>query len=72
MLSQPISTDVLIEKYAKDSEYEPDQIFQRVAKGLSVVEDPSMRADIEKLFLENLRNGAIGAGRIMSAAGTDI
>ena len=72
MLSQPISTDVLIEKYAKDGEYEPDQIFQRVAKGLSVVEDPSMRADIEKLFLENLRNGAIGAGRIMSAAGTDI
>ena len=72
MLSQPISTDVLIEKYAKDGEYEPDQIFQRVAKGLSVVEDPSIRADIEKLFLENLRNGAIGAGRIMSAAGTDI
>ena len=72
MLSQPISTDVLIEKYAKDGEYEPDQIFQRVAKGMSVVEDPSIRADIEKLFLENLRNGAIGAGRIMSAAGTDI
>jgi len=72
MSIQPISTDVLIEKYAKDGEYEPDQIFQRVAKGLSAVEDPSIRADIEKLFLENLRNGAIGAGRIMSAAGTDI
>ena len=72
MSTQLISTDVLIEKYAKDGEYEPDQIFQRVAKGLSVVEDLSIRADIEKLFLENLRNGAIGAGRIMSAAGTDI
>ena len=72
MSIQPISTDVLIEKYAKDGEYEPDQIFQRVAKGLSDVEDLSIRADIEKLFLENLRNGAIGAGRIMSAAGTDI
>jgi len=72
MSIQPISTDVLIEKYAKDGEYEPDQIFQRVAKGLSVVEDIAIRADVEKLFLENLRNGAIGAGRIMSAAGTDI
>lgn len=72
MSIQPISTDVLIEKYAKDGEYEPDQIFQRVAKGLSDVEDLSIRADIEKLFLENLRNGAIGAGRIMSAAGTNI
>ena len=72
MSIQPISTDVLIEKYAKDGEYEPDQIFQRVAKGLAVVEDIAIRADVEKLFLENLRNGAIGAGRIMSAAGTDI
>ena len=72
MSIQPISTDVLIEKYAKDGEYEPDQIFQRVAKGLALVEDVAIRANIEKLFLENLRNGAIGAGRIMSAAGTDI
>jgi len=72
MSIQPISTDVLIEKYAKDGEYEPDQIFQRVAKGLAVVEDIAIRSDVEKLFLENLRNGAIGAGRIMSAAGTDI
>ena len=72
MLIQPISTDVLIEKYAKDGEYQPDQIFQRVAKGLSLVEDVAIRSEIEKLFLGNLRNGAIGAGRIMSAAGTDI
>jgi len=72
MSIQPISTDVLIEKYAKDGESEPDQIFQRVARGLAVVEDEAIRADVEKLFLENLRNGAIGAGRIMSAAGTDI
>ena len=50
MLSQPISTDVLIEKYAKDGEYEPDQIFQRVAKGLSAVEDLSIRTDICLLY----------------------
>jgi len=72
MSIQPISADVLIEKYAKDGEYEPDQIFQRVARGLALVENAAIRADIEKQFLENLRNGAIGAGRIMSAAGTDI
>jgi len=72
MSIQPISTDVLIEKYAKDGETDPDVIFQRVARGLAAVEQESLRAQIEQLFLENLRNGAIGAGRIMSAAGTDI
>lgn len=69
---QAISTDVLIEKYAKDGEKEPDIIFRRVAKGLAAVENEAIRSHIEELFLENLRNGAIGAGRIMSAAGTDI
>ena len=72
MSNQPISTDVLIEKYAKDGETDPDIIFQRVARGLAVVEQEHLRPQIEKLFLENMRNGAIGAGRIMSAAGTDI
>jgi ribonucleoside-diphosphate reductase alpha chain len=72
MSIQPISIDVLIEKYAKDGEQDPDVIFQRVARGLAAVESAEKRVEIEQLFLENLRNGAIGAGRIMSAAGTDI
>ena len=72
MSIQPISTDVLIEKYAKDGETDPDVIFQRVARGLAAVEQESLRVQVEQLFLENLRNGAIGAGRIMSSAGTDI
>ena len=72
MSIQPISIDVLIEKYAKDGERDPDVIFRRVAKGLAAVEDPSIRSVVENRFLENMRNGAIGAGRIMSAAGTDI
>ena len=72
MSIQPISTDVLIEKYAKDGETHPDVIFQRVARGLAAVEQESLRVQVEQLFLENLRNGAIGAGRIMSSAGTDI
>ncbi len=72
MSIQPISTDVLIEKYAKDGERDPDVIFQRVARGLAAVEQEHLRSQVEQLFLENLRNGAIGAGRIMSAAGTEI
>ena len=72
MSIQPISIDVLIEKYAKDGERDPDVIFKRVAKGLSVVEDESIRSAVENRFLENMRNGAIGAGRIMSSAGTEI
>ena len=72
MSIQPISTDVLIEKYAKDGETDPDVIFQRVARGLAAVEQESLQVQVEELFLENLRNGAIGAGRIMSSAGTDI
>ena len=72
MSIQPISIDVLIEKYAKDGERDPDVIFQRVAKGLAIVENDSIRNDVEQMFLQNMRNGAIGAGRIMSAAGTGI
>ena len=72
MSIQPISIDVLLEKYAKDGERDPDVIFQRVARGLAAVESAEKRVEVERLFLENLRNGAIGAGRIMSAAGTDI
>lgn len=72
MLSQPISEDVLIEKYAKTGERDVETIFKRVAKGLASIEPEAKRAEIERLFLENLRRGAIGAGRIMSAAGTEI
>lgn len=70
---QQVSKDVLLEKYAKGSETNEDQIFQRVAKGIASVEkNSSTRKKYEKIFYENMKNGAIGAGRIMSAAGTDI
>ncbi|SDM32766.1 ribonucleoside-diphosphate reductase class II [Oryzisolibacter propanilivorax] len=69
---QPISLDVLREKYLKSGEHEVDQLYARVARALASVEKPELRQKLEERFLENLRGGAIGAGRIMSAAGTDI
>ena len=69
---QPISHDVLTEKYLKPGETSAEQLYQRVARALAGAEKPELRAEWEQKFLNNLRAGAIGAGRIMSAAGTDI
>lgn len=69
---QPISLDVLREKYLKPGETTADELYQRVARALASVEKPELREKYEALFLANLKAGAIGAGRIMSAAGTDI
>jgi ribonucleoside-diphosphate reductase alpha chain len=69
---QPISVDVLREKYLKDCESSVDELFTRVARALASVESQDQRATWEAKFLANLRAGAIGAGRIMSAAGTDL
>ncbi len=72
LATQPISQDVLAEKYLKAGETSADQLYARVARALASVEQPALRAEWERRFLDNLRAGAIGAGRIMSAAGTDI
>jgi ribonucleoside-diphosphate reductase alpha chain len=69
---QAISQDVLREKYLKPGETGAQDIYRRVARALASVEPAASRAHHETLFLDNLRAGAIGAGRIMSAAGTDI
>jgi ribonucleoside-diphosphate reductase alpha chain len=69
---QEISVDILLEKYAKQGEQSIDAVYQRVAKGLASVEKPELRTHYEQVFLANMHAGAIGAGRIMSAAGTDI
>ncbi|MFY3384751.1 adenosylcobalamin-dependent ribonucleoside-diphosphate reductase [Paracidovorax sp. MALMAid1276] len=70
--AQPISLDVLREKYLKPGETTVHELYQRVARALASVERPQLREQYEALFLANLQAGAIGAGRIMSAAGTDI
>ncbi len=70
--TQPISHDVLKEKYLKSGENGVEDLYRRVARALASVEPEAARAEHEALFLENLHAGAIGAGRIMSAAGTSI
>ncbi|MEX1167109.1 MAG: adenosylcobalamin-dependent ribonucleoside-diphosphate reductase [Hydrogenophaga sp.] len=70
--TQPISQDVLAEKYLKPGETGMEDIYRRVARALASVESEAERAKWEQVFLDNLHAGAIGAGRIMSAAGTDI
>lgn len=70
--TQAISLDVLTEKYLKAGEHGLEDLFRRVARALASVEAPPLRAEWEQRFLANLHAGAIGAGRIMSAAGTDI
>jgi ribonucleoside-diphosphate reductase alpha chain len=69
---QDISTDVLREKYLKHGETDAAALFDRVAHALASVEAPDKQAHFEALFRRNLEAGAIGAGRIMSAAGAGI
>jgi ribonucleoside-diphosphate reductase alpha chain len=69
---QPISRDVLQEKYLKPGETGIEDLFTRVAAALASVEAESERAKWQARFHANLRAGAIGAGRIMSAAGTSL
>ncbi len=70
--TQPISLDVLREKYLKAGESGAEDVYRRVARALASVEAEADRARWEARFIDNLHAGAIGAGRIMSAAGTDI
>ena len=70
---QPITVDVFLEKYAKNGESTVDQLYQRVAKGVAKCEKTAeARRFHESAFYENMKAGAIGAGRIMGAAGTGI
>jgi len=90
MEPQGITTDVLLEKYAKGNEQTEDEIFKRVAKGIAqaesdvykeyefLLDDVIVRKNVsnkdywESKFYENMKAGAVGAGRIMSAAGTNV
>lgn len=69
---QAISLDVLREKYCKGDERSIGEVFDRVARALASVEAESARADWEARFRANMEAGAIGAGRIMSAAGAGL
>lgn len=69
---QPISIDVLLEKYAKGDEKSVDEVRRRVARGLAQVEKPQLRDIWEKRFYEAMVDGFIPGGRVNSAAGTGI
>ncbi|MDP3539833.1 MAG: adenosylcobalamin-dependent ribonucleoside-diphosphate reductase [Azonexus sp.] len=69
---QEISGEVLIEKYAKGKETSVHDVRKRVAYALAQVEQEKDRAHWENRFLWAQENGFIPAGRINSAAGTDL
>ena len=56
---QPISLDVLREKYLKPGETGVEDLYRRVARALASVEAPDLREKYEALFLANLHAGAI-------------
>ena len=69
---QPISIDVLLEKYAKGDEQTVDEVRRRVARGLAQVERAEVREIWEKRFYDAMVDGFIPGGRVNSAAGTGI
>jgi ribonucleoside-diphosphate reductase alpha chain len=69
---QQFSIDVMLEKYAKGDETRVEDIYLRVARGVALAEPKESRAKIEAEFVDNFKRGALGAGRIMSAAGAGI
>ncbi|WP_353150056.1 adenosylcobalamin-dependent ribonucleoside-diphosphate reductase [Pollutimonas bauzanensis] len=69
---QDISTEVLIEKYAKGGEKSILEVRTRVATALAQVEEPKHRNKYAQEFLWAMQHGFIPAGRVNSAAGTDL
>ena len=67
---QPISIDVLLEKYAKGEEKSADEVRRRVARGLAAMEKPELRVEWEEKFFAAMTAGFIPGGRVNSAAGT--
>ena len=72
LVPQSISTEVLLEKYAKGSEASVEAVQRRVARALAAVEAPGERERWEEAFCRAQADGFIPGGRINSAAGTDL
>jgi len=69
---QPISAEVLLEKYAKGDEASAEDVMRRVARALAEAEAPEQRAHWAARFEEAQRAGFVPAGRVQSAAGTGL
>ncbi len=72
LADQAISSEVLLEKYAKGDEQNVVDVRVRVAQALASVEKKAQRAHWEKAFFHAMEAGFIPAGRINSAAGTGL
>ena len=71
-MTQEISTEVLLEKYAEAGEHSVQDVRRRVARGLAQAEKSEQRAHWEEAFFIAQENGFVPAGRINSAAGLTI
>jgi ribonucleoside-diphosphate reductase alpha chain len=71
-MTQEISTEVLLEKYAEADETSVQDVRRRVARGLAQAEQPEQRAHWEEAFFLAQEDGFVPAGRINSAAGLKI
>ena len=71
-MTQEISIEVLLEKYAESGETSIQDVRHRVARGLADAEKPEQRAHWEEAFFLAQENGFVPAGRINSAAGLAI
>ncbi|MFI4940074.1 MAG: adenosylcobalamin-dependent ribonucleoside-diphosphate reductase, partial [Burkholderiales bacterium] len=72
VVPQDISTEVLIEKYAKGNETRAAEVLARVATALAEVEPAKHRKQQADHFLWAMQHGFIPAGRVASAAGTGL
>jgi len=70
--AQEICGEVLVEKYAKGNESNVAEVRLRVARALAAIEVEDRRAHWEQEFAAAQENGFVPAGRINSAAGTDL
>jgi ribonucleoside-diphosphate reductase alpha chain len=71
-MTQEISTEVLLEKYAEPGETSIEDVRRRVARGLAQAEKAEQRTEWEEAFFLAQENGLVPAGRINSAAGLKI
>ncbi len=70
LADQAISSEVLLEKYAKGDEKNVTDVRMRVARALAMAEKKNARAHWERTFFAAMEAGFVPAGRINSAAGT--
>jgi len=68
-MTQEISTEVLLEKYAEPGEHSVQDVRRRVARGLAKAENTEQCAHWEEVFFRAQEDGFVPAGRINSAAG---